>query len=126
MIKFNKVWLIYFFAVIAISGCHQMQKFDREKWNSGDGLDYPMRDDIVDDLVQNHKLKGLKYWGVIHLLKYPQSRDSVSFSYQIISTYTNTFKHNHIKNLVLYMGKDSIISRVAIYDNKAKIKSLFY
>ncbi len=126
MIKFTKILSVCLLASALISGCHQTQKFDREKWNSGDGLDYPMRDDIVDDLVQNHKLKGLKYWGVIHLLKYPQSRDSVSFSYQIISTYTNTFKHNHVKNLVLYMGKDSIINRVEIYDNKAKIKSLFY
>jgi hypothetical protein len=120
MIKFTKILLFSVFILVTISGCRHEQKFTTVKWLSGDGLDFPERDDIVDNLLQSYKLQGMTYKQVHHLLGYPQWSDSTSFYYQVLSTYTNKLKHNHVKNLVFYMGKDSIITKVALYDNKVK------
>lgn len=126
MVKHIFLVALAFALFISISGCHKNQTFDREKWNMGDGLTFPVRDMIVNDLVQNHKLKGLKYLQVRHLLRYPQYRDSTKLSYEIIETHTNMLKPDHIKSLILYMTKDSVITKVEIYDNKANPKSTFY
>jgi len=120
MLKNSLIILFCLVIFTTISGCHSTAQFSTVKWLSGDGIDFPERSDIVDDLVQTYKLKGMNYKQVQHLLGYPQGRDSVSFYYQVESTYTNKLKHDHIKNLVFYMGKDSIISKVVIYDNKVK------
>jgi len=92
----------------------------------GDGLDFPIRNQIVDDLLHNYKLKGLKYPQVRHLLRYPQYMDSTKFSYELISTHTNLLKPDHIKNLIFYMTKDSVVTKVELYDNKANPKSTYY
>jgi hypothetical protein len=107
---------------MAVTGCHTSEPFTTEKWMKGDGLQFPLRDDIMDDLLKNHKLKGMNYHEVTHLLSDPDGRDSVSFYYQIIETFNNMHQHDHTKNLVFYMGKDSIITRFEIYDKKFKKK----
>lgn len=103
-----------------LCSCHRTNPdFTTEKWLNGDGLQYPLRNDILDDLVQHHKLKGLTYKEVHHLLGYPNWSDSVKgeFYYQIIETRNNMRKFDHIKNLVFYMGKDSVITRFEVYDH---------
>jgi hypothetical protein len=62
----------------------------------------------------------MTYKQVQHLLSYPDGRDSVSFYYQVIETYNNMGKKDHIKNLVFNMGKDSIITKYTIYDKEFK------
>lgn len=109
-----------------LTGCHKVQKFTTEKWDSGDGLNFPIRNSIVDDLLQNHKLKGLKYRQITHLLRYPQYMDSTRFNYEIIRTYTHMRKPDHIKNLIFYMDKNSVITKVELYDNQAEVKSKYF
>jgi outer membrane protein assembly factor BamE (lipoprotein component of BamABCDE complex) len=110
--------------VVAMAGCGN-HKFDRQKWSYGDGLDYPMRNDIVDDLMANHHLKGLNYRQLIDSLGSPQRRDSLKFTYQVID---NSFNYNankkevHHKNLIVYFSKDSIVTRFEIYDHTEKPK----
>ena len=64
----------------------------------------------------------MTYKQVQHLLGDPDWADSVSFHYQIIETFNNMRKRDHIKNLVFYMGKDSIITKYEVYDWKLKKK----
>jgi hypothetical protein len=130
MIKLNhiasQVFMTCFALLIMLAGCHKEEKFSTEKWDTGDGLDFPLRNQIVGDLLHNHRLKGLKYPQVVHLLKYPGYRDSVTFYYEILNTYTNLHKHNHIKKLIFYIGKDSVVNKVELYDNKTQPKSTYF
>jgi outer membrane protein assembly factor BamE (lipoprotein component of BamABCDE complex) len=109
--------------VILMAGCGN-SKFDREKWSYGDGLDYPMRNDIVDDLMANHHIKGLNYRQVIDSLGSPQRRDPLKFTYQIIDNSYNYGKKQpvHKKNLIVYFSKDSVVTRFEIYDHTEKPK----
>lgn len=106
---------------IVITGCNT-KKFDRQQWSYGDGLDYPLRDGIVNDLVKNHKLKGLTYRQVIDSLGAPQKRDTLLLSYQIIDNSFDYIRKQpiHKKNLILYFSKDSVVTKFEIYDHTNK------
>jgi outer membrane protein assembly factor BamE (lipoprotein component of BamABCDE complex) len=120
--RFFKNLLILTILFLTASGCHRSDKFDRQKWSYGDGLEYPQRNDLVDDLVKNHHLKGLTYRQVIDSLGRPQSRDTLILSYQIMD---NSYEYNrkkpiHKKNLILYFSKDSVVTRIEVYDHANK------
>lgn|GEM_PF-685925 len=112
---------------IGITSCNRQQKFTREMWSYGDGLEYPSRKAILDDLLANHKIKGLNHYQVIQLLGSPQSRDTANFkySYQIEDT---GFKYNpkkkpvYIKNLVLYFSKDSIVTKTEVFEKTKNVE----
>ena len=110
-----------------ITSCNRQQEFTREKWSYGDGLDYPSRKAVLDDLLANHKIVGLNHYQVIQLLGSPQYRDTASFkySYQIEDTgikYNPKKKPVYIKNLVLYFSKDSIVTKTDIYEKTREVK----
>jgi outer membrane protein assembly factor BamE (lipoprotein component of BamABCDE complex) len=111
------------FLVIAMAGCGN-SKFDREKWSYGDGLDYPLRNDIVEDLMANHHIKGLNYRQIIDSLGSPQRRDSLKFTYQIIDNSYNYGKKQpvHKKNLIVYFNRDSVAVKFEIYEHTEKEK----
>ncbi|MFD2148383.1 hypothetical protein [Mucilaginibacter antarcticus] len=56
-----------------LTGCNDNSKFDRKKWAYSDGLEYPMRDNILDDLMANHHIKGLTFDQVIDSLGSPSA-----------------------------------------------------
>ena len=96
-------------------------------WSYGDGLEYPSRKMILDDLLANHKIKGLNHYQVIQLLGSPQNRDTSSFkySYQIEDTglqYNPKKKPVYIKNLVLYFSNDSIVTKTEVFEQTKKVK----
>ncbi len=51
-------------------------KFDKEKWAMQETDDFPYRDKMLEDLVANVKLKGLKKQAVLDLLGQPSRIDS--------------------------------------------------
>jgi hypothetical protein len=118
--KHQLVILIFAAIVTLFTACHRNDNFTTEKWKSGDGLQFPLRNEILDDLIKTHPLKGMTYKQVQHLLSYPDGRDSVSFYYQIIETYNNLGKRKYIKNLVLYMKKDSVITGFKVVEKSFK------
>jgi len=112
---------------ISVTGCNRKQKFTRELWSFGDGLDYPSRTLILDDLLANHKIVGLTHYQVIQLLGSPQQRDTASFkyAYQIEDTGTqyNPKKNPvHIKNLMVYFSKDSVVTKTEISEKDRAVK----
>src|SRR3954471_11577756 len=122
--RFNKLSISLTIAIlvaIGVASCNRQQKFTRELWSYGDGLDFPTRKAILDDLLANHKIVGLNHYQVVQLLGSPQLRDTASFkySYQIEDTGT---KYNpkknpvYTKNLVLYFSKDSIVIKKEIQE----------
>jgi hypothetical protein len=118
---FYKAVFICLLFVVA-TGCKRDQKFDRQKWAYGDGMDFPLRDEIVNDLVQNHHLKGLNYRQVIDSLGDPQQRDVLQVSYQVLDNTAdfNRKKPAHIKSLILYFSKDSVVTRAEIEEHNNK------
>jgi hypothetical protein len=125
MFRNKKVQLVCTIALIALSltSCSK-KKFDRREWNDGDGLSWPNRSAMLDDLLANHKLKGLKYKEVINLLRYPQwnSYTDRSFEYEI-NRKMDRLDTIYAKSLILYLNKDSVVTDVKVMekDNSEKI-----
>lgn len=110
-------------AVITLSGCGK-KKFDRREWNDGDGISWPNRNGMLDDLLATHKLKGMKYKEVINLLRYPQwnSYTDRSFKYEI-NLKMDRLDTVYSKYLVLYLTPDSVVNDVKVIekDNSEKV-----
>ena len=109
---------------IAATSCNHDKKFDREKWGYGDGLTFPQRDDIINDLLKNHKIKGLTYRQVYDSLGRPQGRDTLQLSYQITDNSSKYGRKDpvHRKTLILYFSKDSIVTKAEIHEFTEKKK----
>lgn len=115
MDRFKFVFTFLIVAVLAY-GCTAKQDFDRKGWNDGDGLDFPRRDLMVDDLLQKYNFKGWKYRNVRGLLHEPDrfSDDSSHFHYQLILKMEG-LDTIRTKNLVFgWNKKDSIINDVKV------------
>ncbi|MBK0380123.1 hypothetical protein [Mucilaginibacter segetis] len=112
-----------FFLLLAISGCRNQEKFTTEGWNDGDGISWPKRYTMVEDLLQNHKLKGMSYKQVINLLDYPQrnSHTDRSFSYEITRK-MDLADTLYFKSLIFYLNKDSVVTGVKVYEFKHEKK----
>jgi hypothetical protein len=122
---FNKN-IIFLFSVLIIgllivvsTSCSREIKFDQEKWNYGDGLTFPNRDRMLKDLLQNQKLKGLKYQQVINLLHRPQGADSTMMYYEIVRQIDLGSKKTN-KNLILYLSKDSVVTDTKVVESGNK------
>ena len=112
---------------ISITSCNRQQKFTRELWSYGNGLEYPSRKAILDDLLANQKIVGLNHYQVIQLLGSPQYKDTASFkySYQIEDTGAEYNPKNnpiYTKSLVLTFSKDSIVTKKELVEKTRKIK----
>lgn len=119
--------IILFFTLVAATACDRPQKFTRELWSYGDGLNYPSRKRILEDLMDNHKIKGLKHYDLVQLLGSPQFRDTTKFiyTYQIEDTGTEyNPKKNPIyrKNLLVYFSKDSVVTKTEIFEKTTEVK----
>jgi hypothetical protein len=112
--------ILFCSAMLLLAGCSGKRQFDREGWNLGDGITFPSRDAMLDDLLQNHKLKGLKYQEVIHLLHRPQLSDQKQMMYEVTEV-NKPGKPRYIKQLILSL-KDSIVTNAKIYEHTDKKK----
>ena len=115
--------LIILAIAIAFTACKRNIKFDKEKWNEGDGLTYPMRDNVLKDLTTNYKLTGMTYKDVIRLLGKPDDTARLKTSYEIINAahdYNPKLKPTYKKYLEFYFSKDSIVTRTNVYEHTDK------
>jgi hypothetical protein len=117
MLRKNPV-VLFALVILSLTACKRNIKFDSFNWNEGDGLTFGYREIMVDDLLQNYKLKGLKYQQVIHLLHRPQQSDKTQMIYEIADVY-KTGKPRYVKSLILSM-KDSVVTDAKIYEHTDK------
>ncbi|WP_295711628.1 hypothetical protein [Mucilaginibacter sp.] len=120
---FKKVILILSMAMLSVFGCRRLTgkvPFYKEKWLEREDWDYPRRDEMIDDLIKNHKLKGLRYKQMIELLGEPQgnTQDSIGVYYQIVEDFGSDIDPVYTKNLSVEFNKDSIINKVTIEEWK--------
>ncbi len=68
----NLIIMSLFFLTIA---CNTENKFDKMKWlQKSDVGQYPNRNNMVNDLVDNYKLKGLSYKQLVELIGDPEKK----------------------------------------------------
>ncbi len=114
------------FLLLALGCNHNVvykQKFDRSKWNLKDDMWYPDRNSMVDDLVKNHKLKGLTYKELTKLVGEPDRWESNIDSpyYEIVTDFGSDIDPVYTKSLVVYLNKDSVITSLKILEwNKGR------
>lgn len=125
----NKLILSALFVIflLALSSCSRTQKFTRDAWSYADDLEFPSRDKILDDLLTSHPLKGLTHHQILQLIGQPQNIDTAKFmyTYEIENTayrYNPKKKPIHIKNLLVYFSKDSVVTKTDIFDVTKKVK----
>ncbi|MFA6248528.1 MAG: hypothetical protein WC615_16430 [Mucilaginibacter sp.] len=113
--------IVFTLVSASLFSCTQKQPFDRDGWNDGDGITFPRRYMMVDDLLATHKLVGLKFSNVVGLLHYPDrfSYDSLSFHYEITRKMSG-IDTLYTKNLVFTMGKDKVITSVKVTERDYK------
>jgi hypothetical protein len=84
---------------------------------------FPKRYMMVDDLLANHKLKGMTYKQVILLLKYPQRNSHIDRSfYYDITLKMDGIDTAYFKGLLFKLNADSIVTDVQVFEKTAKKK----
>jgi hypothetical protein len=99
--------------LLSLFGCNpdRQIKFDKGKWNDQIDPLFPSsyRSRMIDDLITNYKLIGLKYSRLIELLGVPDMKDDTSLSYKIVVDYGHGVDPVYAKNLDFSFSKDSVI-----------------
>lgn len=85
------------------------QKFDKSKWIMNNGNDYPYRDDMLNDLINNVKLKEIKYDSLISLLGPANREDGQYLFYRIMQHRLGFFVLSE-KTLVVKLNEDSTVA----------------
>jgi hypothetical protein len=116
----KKIILLCCVLALCFTACNRNIKFDRENWDYGDGLEFPNRNKMLEDLLKSYKLKGLKYQEVIHLLHRPQQSSATEMVYDVDET-VKKGKTTYVKKLILSL-KDSVVTDVKVYEHSDKKK----
>ncbi|OOQ61271.1 hypothetical protein [Mucilaginibacter pedocola] len=121
--RFKWFFIVIAFIALGVSGCKNKQPFTPKGWNDGDGMDYPKRYMMVDDLLATHKLKGMTYKQVVQLLKYPQRNSFTDRSfYYDITRKMNGGDTAYFKGLLFKLNADSIVTEVKVFEKEGKKK----
>ena len=114
----NKIPCIITFLTLCvfINSCNditQGEKFDQAIWVLYTEVDGPYRDLMAEDLLENHKLKGLSHKQMLHLLGGPTQDDSTGVYYQLKVEYDMIDPISE-KDLHIKFNKDSIVKSAKI------------
>ena len=103
---------------IILISCESETKFDKFGWSKKSDLNsFPNREKMLNDLMKNYKIKGLKYSEIIDLLGEPEIRttsDSFSAVYNIETEYGNDIDPIYVKELEISLNKDSVAQNCII------------
>lgn len=88
--------------------------FDSAKWKTRQGDEFPYRTQMLDDLVQSKKLKGLKKNEVLNLLGEPTRTDKNYMFYEV-SRDKIEFLTLRAKTLVLRFSPEDMVEAVLIH-----------
>lgn len=122
-IGLKQALIILTLLVFGLSSCKKKMPFTRDGWNDGDGLDFPNRYMMVEDLMATHKLKGMTYKQVVRLLHSPQrhSHTDKSFYYDI-TLEMKGIDTAYFKGLLFKLNDDSVVTDVRVFEKTAKKK----
>jgi hypothetical protein len=92
------------------------EKFDKIKWGTKNGREYPYRDKMLKDLIANGNLKGLKKDEVLDLLGQPDRTDNGHLFYTVDQEVFANIMPLHTKSLVIKLNKDSTVEWRKIHE----------
>jgi hypothetical protein len=113
-------FLFLFVLTFTIISCDK--KFEKTGWNytgvdTGDPLEYPNRDEMVNDLLKNHRIKGLNTKQVFNLLGETEIKNS-RISYEILTDFGWDIDPIHTKYLEIKFNPDGIVKSAEIIEWK--------
>lgn len=76
---------------------------------------------MLNDLIENHKLKGMQYKNLIDLLGLPENysdQEENILIYNIVTDYGYDIDPVYIKNLEIKLAKDSIVEGYKVVEIK--------
>ena len=88
--------------------------FDKAKWETKKGSDYPYRNKIVKELMATDTLKRLKKEQILTMLGEPNRSDNAYLFYTIAQERLGLFPL-HTKTLVIKLSNDSTANSVMIH-----------
>ena len=91
------------------------EKFDKIKWAINQDMDYPFRDKMINDLITNYKLHGIKRDSLVNLLGSPDRSDSSYLFYRIAQQRLGLIPL-HTKTLVIKLDIDSSVAWRKIHE----------
>ncbi len=89
--------------------------FDKTKWRTKEGLDYPYRDQMLKKIVYNDTVRALNKDEILDLLGEPDRRND-GYIYYMISQRRLGFWPLHTKTLVIKLSGDSTIDWIKIHE----------
>lgn len=110
--------LIFIFFTILVS-CGQTAKFNQDDWqNTSDLGRHPLREKMLKDLTENHKLKGLHYADLIKKLGQPDfwEPENSAIYYGLAINYAADLDPTGQRVLQFKFSSDSIITNFLILD----------
>ncbi|WP_412464412.1 hypothetical protein [Flavobacterium mekongense] len=120
--KSIKSKIICLILTLSFLSCENSLKFDKSGWLQKDDPDgYKNRESMLKDLLENHKIKGLKYSELIDLLGSPENyadEKTNTITYNIVIDYGFNIDPVYIKNLEIKFSKDSIVENYKIVEIK--------
>ncbi len=112
---------------ICLTSCDQSKPFEKDGWQKKLDWDYPNRNAMVQDLLDNHKLTGLSTRSVndllgeenrVDLLERPDTNGRNYMTYQVLMDFGWDIDPVHTKYLVLDFNEDSIITKAELFEWK--------
>ena len=112
---------------ICIAGCNRPMSFEKNGWQKKFNGDYPDRDAMVQDLLDNHTLVGLttrlitEFLGEedrVELVGKPKTDGRNYMTYQVLEEFGSDIDPVHTKYLVLEYNEDSIITKSKLLEWK--------
>lgn len=105
-----------------LTSCETQLAFDGKKWKQYRDLDqHPFRESMLQDLVDNKRLIGLKYQTVIDSLGQPENivdKKVNELWYQVTVDYGTDIDPVYTKHLTLTINNDSTVEMVEIREWK--------
>ena len=107
---------------LVLFSCKSDIKFEKSGWSQKDDPDgYLKRESMLNDLLENHKLKGMQYKNLIDLLGLPENysdQEENILTYNIVTDYGYDIDPVYIKNLEIKLAKDSIVEGYKVVEIK--------
>ena len=89
--------------------------FDKEKWKTKDGKDYPYRDKMINDIVYNDTIRALNKYQLIELLGEPDYIREGHLYYRINETRLGNWTIK-TKTMVIKLVDDRSIEWIKIHE----------
>lgn len=90
--------------------------FDDTKWRIKVGPDYPFRNNMVEDLMNNQGLRNLRSDEIVELLGEPDRTDNGHLFYRINQTRVAGLWPLHTKTMVIQLAEDSTVNWIKIHE----------